>query len=88
MKVIKDSQGKVIHIGEWDQENIPDGCYEDDEPVSTLPDGSRVTPLDYRKSRRLAYPSIADQLDYIYHFGIEAWKKDIVKPVKDKYPKV
>jgi hypothetical protein len=33
------------------------------------------------------YPPIADQLDYIYHHGITKWKKDIVDPVKKKYPK-
>ena len=39
------------------------------------------------KNRRLAYPSWGDQLDYIYHNGIEKWKTDIVDPVKSKYPK-
>ena len=33
------------------------------------------------------YPPIADQLDYIYHNGIDKWKTDIVDPVKAKYPK-
>ena len=33
------------------------------------------------------YPSVGDQLDYIYHNGIEKWKTDIVDPVKSKYPK-
>jgi hypothetical protein len=37
--------------------------------------------------RQSEYPSIGDQLDYIYHNGIEAWKTDMIKPVKDKYPK-
>jgi len=32
------------------------------------------------------YPSIPDQLDKIYHEGIDAWKADI-KAVKDEYPK-
>ena len=39
------------------------------------------------KNRRGAYPSWGDQLDYIYHNGIEKWKTDIVDPVKSKYPK-
>ena len=42
---------------------------------------------DYIELRRNAYPSIGDQLDYIYHNGIEAWKLDIIKPIKDQYPK-
>jgi hypothetical protein len=32
------------------------------------------------------YPSIKDQLDKIYHEGIEEWKK-LIKVTKDKYPK-
>ena len=33
------------------------------------------------------YPPVEDQLDYIYHHGIDKWKTDIVDPVKAKYPK-
>ena len=41
---------------------------------------------EYQRDRKRAYPSIADQLDKIYHSGIDEWKKDI-KAVKDKFPK-
>jgi hypothetical protein len=40
---------------------------------------------DYIDQRE--YPSIEDQLDYIYHNGIEAWKADMIQPVKNQYPK-
>jgi len=40
----------------------------------------------YQRSRAVEYPSIADQLDDIYHNGIDAWKATI-KVTKDKYPK-
>ena len=40
----------------------------------------------YQRDRAVAYPSIADQLDDIYHNGVDEWKKTI-KAVKDKYPK-
>jgi len=40
----------------------------------------------YQRDRAEAYPSIADQLDDIYHNGIDGWKATI-KTVKDKYPK-
>ena len=40
----------------------------------------------YTDARRAEYPSIEDQLDKIYHSGINAWKADI-KRIKDKYPK-
>ena len=41
----------------------------------------------YSDRRKESYPSIPDQLDYIYHNGIEKWKTDMVLPVKNKYPK-
>ena len=41
---------------------------------------------EYQRDRVEAYPSIADQLDDIYHNGVDAWKATI-KAVKDKYPK-
>ena len=40
----------------------------------------------YQRSREKVYPSMADQLDDIYHNGVDEWKKTI-KAVKDKYPK-
>ena len=41
---------------------------------------------DYARKRANEYPSMADQLDDIYHNGIDAWKATI-KVTKDKYPK-
>jgi len=41
---------------------------------------------EYQRKRAKEYPSIADQLDNIYHNGIDAWKATI-KTTKDKYPK-
>ena len=40
----------------------------------------------YQKKRKSEYPDWGDQLDKIYHSGIDAWKADI-KKIKDKYPK-
>ena len=45
-----------------------------------------VDPKAYVDKRLAEYPSMADQLDDIYHNGIDAWKATI-KTVKDKYPK-
>jgi len=42
--------------------------------------------VKYQRDRAEAYPSIVDQLDDLYHNGIDGWKKTI-KAVKDKYPK-
>ena len=41
----------------------------------------------YQRDRSENFPSFGDQLDYIFHHGIEKWKTDIVQPVKDKFPK-
>jgi hypothetical protein len=40
----------------------------------------------YKYSRAKAYPSIADQLDTIYHQGLDAWKATILA-VKEEFPK-
>tara|TARA_Y100000361_G_C11066742_1_gene293419 strand:- start:23 stop:661 length:639 start_codon:yes stop_codon:yes gene_type:complete len=40
----------------------------------------------YQEKRKLEYPDWEDQLDQIYHSGIDVWKSDI-KTIKDKYPK-
>ena len=40
----------------------------------------------YQRDRAKEYPSIVDQLDDIYHNGIDGWKATI-KVTKDKYPK-
>ena len=62
-----------------------------DGPVDA--DGNQVTidldlvnPDQYKHNRSRSYPSIADQLDTIYHSGIDAWKETI-KAVKDEFPK-
>ena len=40
----------------------------------------------YKSKRRAEYPPIEEQLDKIYHSGVNAWKASI-KTIKDKYPK-
>ena len=42
--------------------------------------------LEYQRLRKPEYPKIEDQLDLLYHKGVEGWKEEIQK-VKDKYPK-
>jgi hypothetical protein len=41
---------------------------------------------DYQRNREKEYPTWQDQLDDIYHNGIDGWKATI-KTTKDKYPK-
>ena len=45
-----------------------------------------VDPDTYKYQRAQAYPSIADQLDLMYHGGYDAWKAAI-DAVKQEYPK-
>lgn len=42
--------------------------------------------MTYAEKRAAAYPSIADQLDLLYHGGMDAWKAAI-EAVKQEYPK-
>ena len=45
-----------------------------------------VDPEAYKYQRAAEYPAIVDQLDTLYHGGIDAWRATI-QAVKDKYPK-
>ena len=49
-------------------------------------EGPDVVQSSYADLRRPEYPPIEDQLDKIYHSGVNAWKAQI-KAIKDKYPK-
>ena len=40
----------------------------------------------YKAQRAAEYPNIADQLDTLFHEGIDGWKETI-QAVKTKYPK-
>ena len=64
--------------------------YDADGNVVTVDENAVQVEIDkvaYIDRRASEYPSIAEQLDYIYHNGIEAWKADMILPVKNKYPK-
>ena len=47
----------------------------------------RYDNVGYDVKRSREYPYVGEQLDYIYHNGIEKWKADMILPVKEKYPK-
>lgn len=47
---------------------------------------SLIVPCTYQELRAAEYPSIPDQLDIIFHSGLDVWKLQI-QSVKDKYPK-
>ena len=54
--------------------------------LKTLQDAWDLENDSYKSKRRDEYPSVVDQLDLIYHSGIDVWKAKI-KETKDKYPK-
>jgi hypothetical protein len=47
---------------------------------------SWINPKQYKIDRIKEYPSIVDQLDDIFHNGIDGWKLRI-QTIKNKYPK-
>lgn len=49
-------------------------------------EADRKASMTYADKRKEEYPPIEDQLDDIYHNGIDGWKSTI-KAIKDKYPK-
>ena len=70
---------------------INDNIAYDAKGNEVLYDNNAVEALmaaeEYKEQRAKEYPPLAEQLDYIYHNGIEAWKTDMINPVKTKYPK-
>ena len=70
-------------IIEWDYSN-PDTQPTDDELNAASTAWKAAN--EYKQNRVAEYPAIVDQLDDIYHNGIDGWKATI-KAIKDKYPK-
>ena len=42
---------------------------------------------EYQRQRASEYPSWEKQLEKIYDDGVEAWKTEMIDPIKAKYPK-
>ena len=86
-KAIRAIHNTVVSINGDTQETI----------IATDSDGEEVTinwtkvnawtdPDQYKIDRENEYPSIQEQLDDIYHNGVDGWKATI-KAIKDKHPK-
>lgn len=132
-KVIRDSAGAIINIGDWDykiepimgddlespirdytrpikNENgnlefeiigygkkqigerqlnpLPDGAYEDEAAIVEGEDGGQYAQENHYALRRLAYPSIGDQLDALFHAGVfPPEMAEQIAAIKAKYPK-
>lgn len=64
--------------------------YDKDGNVVTVDENAVQVEIDnvaYILRRQAEYPPLTEQLDYIYHNGVEAWKTNMIQPVKNKYPK-
>ena len=82
----KDTQNKVHSLDSTAFEYLlPIGSVPitDEEAEALRPKPPTPT---YQELRAAAYPSIVDQLDLIYHGGIDAWKVAITA-VKEEFPK-
>ena len=81
-------EGKLLHIPlddyNSDYQQFVKDVYEQGTGIVEGADYVGVT--TYTEARAAEYPPIEDQLDKIYHSGVDAWKADI-KAIKDKYPK-
>ena len=65
----------------WEGDNVV--AKDDDEKISNKAERAAN---QYQRDRATEYPAITDQLDEIYHNGIDSWKA-VIKITKDKYPK-
>ena len=84
--IIRKSDGTFIprDVINRDYQQFVDNIYTNGIGIVEGADYVGVT--TYTEARKAEYPPLEEQLDKIYHNGIDAWKADI-KVIKDKYPK-
>tara|TARA_A100001391_G_C5052836_1_gene273928 strand:+ start:1090 stop:1728 length:639 start_codon:yes stop_codon:yes gene_type:complete len=84
--IIRKSDGAFIpkDPDNMDYQQFVDDIYTNG--IGIVEGADYVGVVSYTDARRKEYPPIVDQLDKIYHSGVDAWKADI-KVIKDKYPK-
>ena len=86
-QAIKAINPKASFIVDGDNIDTAKIVFSDDtKEISKEDIKAKMLEIAYMNKRLLEYPSIADQLDDLYHNGIDGWKKTI-KAIKDKYPK-
>ena len=79
------SNAKVVVRGS-DVDSCEIEWLEGTSEISKADIKAKMASMQYIPKRAVEYPSIVEQLDDLYHNGIDGWKKTI-KAVKDKYPK-
>ena len=86
-KAIRTIHNEVVTINGNEQSDIIAWDKDNNKiEINWIDVNAWVDPNEYQYKREKEYPSIVDQLDDIYHNGIDGWKTTI-KAVKDKYPK-
>jgi len=81
---LQDDGDGVVYIHEW---NLDIAEPTNTQLASYETAGNTAETLSGVLNKRAnEYPSVKDQLDKIYHSGIDEWKK-VIKATKDKYPK-
>ena len=81
----------IIKNGTWIPKDPDNTSYQQfirdvAEQGYDIVEGPDVIQPSYADLRREDYPPIEEQLDKIYHGGIECWKEQI-KEIKDRHPK-
>lgn len=85
---VLDAEGNVVREGSCPRRIVEAQAGDGEKVVSgrapeqTADDGH----ISYATKRMQNYPSFADQLDMIFHEGIDVWRERI-QSVKDAYPK-
>jgi len=90
MKHYLTPKNEIMAIDEDQEDLIQDSwtLIEEDQLATKMAEKleGEFSLLSYAEKRFSEYPSIVDQLDTIYHLGIDVWKAEIAI-VKNKYPK-
>jgi len=81
------NQSNTPHeIIEWDSDNPNTQPTQAELESAWTEYQAEQDSTQYQRDRATEYPAIADQLDDIFHNGIDGWKATI-QLTKDKYPK-
>jgi hypothetical protein len=83
----KDLENNLHFLDSTEFEHLlPVGCVQITDNEADSIRLSKVVPPTYSELRAAAYAPIVDQLDTIFHGGLDAWKAEI-QAVKTQFPK-
>ena len=78
--IVKEYSPNELSFLKWENQSKPQPTKEQFDAIK-----EQLYPA-YKEQRASEYPSMADQLDDIFHNGIDGWRTSI-QAIKDKYPK-